>query len=311
MKKIILTSLLVLILFTSGCWKQQEIDPTKPIDQKTKQDLENAAAKIDKSTKIIDEKTKSITEESNNIQSETVEVKSKVSEENKAAVTPHLDNINQSSKTIIAETQAITMANVDLKTAKELIHTAENKVVATDKVLEVLVKERDAALKQAKEAKEAKDSALHNMLQWLIIGCIAGAGVFVVVFFMTGSKGGIMGAAACGVVLIIAIAIESFFLYFAIAGAVLLLGMVGLLIYNVWTQRKAFSEVVDTVEITKDNLTPEVKNKIFGVADDKGLMKRIQSPMTMKMVERTKKGIPNLWMYAKEHKKGNLNGGHA
>lgn len=310
MKKFILTSLLVLMLFASGCWKEQETNPTIPIDLKTGQDLENASAKIAESTTIIEEKTESITEESQSIQENAIEAQAKVPEGSKAAIAPHLDSIKQSSKTIIDDAKAIDKANMNLVTAKELVKNAKDKVATTDRILEKIVKERDEALAAQKKAEEEKDSQLHKMLQYLIILCIAGVGVSTVVFFMSGSKLGIAGAAACGLILIVAIAVETYLIYFAIAGGILLVGVVGLLIYDAWTKRKALKEVVDTVEITRDNLTPEVKDKIFGAGDDNGLMKRIQSPSTIRIVERTKNRIPNLWIYAKENKKGNLNGEH-
>jgi len=312
MKKSLIISLLIGTFFLTGCSLfQTPQKPTQFMELKTEQDLKDASSKIEKNTKIIENKTENIVKESTNIQNKTAEVQAKIPEQTIPIITPHLDSIKQSSKTIIDDTLAIEKANIDLGTAKELIKTAEDKVATTNKLLEKLVSERDSAIEREKIAIEKKDSQIHKMLQWLIVACIVGVGVSIVVFFMSGSKLGITGAAACGVVLVVAIAIETYFVYFAIAGGVLLIGVVGFLIYNVWVQRKALNEVVDTVEVTKDNLASDVKEKIFGAGDDNGIMKKIQSPSTMRIVKQTKSKLPNLWEYAKENKKGNLNGGQA
>jgi hypothetical protein len=311
MKKSLVTLLLIGIFFANGCslFETQKPNPTQFINLKADEDLRNASSKIDENTKIIEEKSDNIIKESTSIQENVTEASAKVPEDSKAVIVPHLDSIKESSKTIINDAISIEKANIDLGTAKELIKNAEDKVVTTNKLLEKLVDERDNALEREKIAIEKKDSQMHRMLQWLIVACIVGVGVSIVVFFMSGSKLGIAGAAACGVILVVAIAIEAYFIYFAIAGGILLIGVIGILIYDAWEKRKALKEVVDTVEVTKDNLLPEVKEKLFGAGDDNGLMKKIQSSSTMRIVKNTKKKLPNLWDYARENKKGNLNGG--
>ena len=126
------------------------------------------------------------------------------------------------------------------------------------------------------------------MLQWLIISCIVGCGAFIVLFFYTGSKGGLTAAGGCGIVLIIAIAVNKFITYLAIGGGVLLLVMAGILLYNIYIKNKAFSQVIETVEVVKNELSLESKIKIFGEKSKKGSTKKIQSPTTEFEVKKVK-----------------------
>ena len=161
------------------------------------------------------------------------------------------------------------------------------------------MKERDDLTIALEKAEEARDSALHKMLQWLIIGCIVGCGAFIVLFFYTGSKGGLVAAGGCGVVLIIAIFVNKYIVYLAIGGGVLLLIMAGLLLYNIYIKNKAFKEVVDTVEVAQDNMTEENIDKIFGKNGQTGIMDSIQSKSTMELVKKEKTKMASLWSYAK------------
>ena len=135
--------LLLSLLFLNGCFLfQKKIDLTKPVDLKITKDLDNASERINKNTKIIEEKTTSINKETEKIQSNTEEVKTKVPENSKENIIPHLDNINNSSKSIIEDTYIIKRANDDIIPAKEDIETAKNKVKTTDDTIKISKRKR-------------------------------------------------------------------------------------------------------------------------------------------------------------------------
>ena len=66
---------------------------------------------------------------------------------------------------------------------------------------------------------------------------------------------------------------------------------------------KAFSEVVDTVEITKTGLTPDKKAELFGEDGQTGVMDSVQSPETMHLVKKEKGKMGSLWSYVKKKTK--------
>jgi hypothetical protein len=191
--------------------------------------------------------------------------------------------IRDSASSIAGDTEFLKKATIDIKGTISDLQKENAKIK----------KERDKAI-------EDKNSTIQKMLKWLIGISIVGCSVCFVVFFMFGSKWGIGGAIACGGVLVISIALQKFFLYFALAGAGLLLMIIVILIYNVWIKNRAFTEVVNTVEVTQDKLAETDKKELFGGVGENGLMDKIQSKTTMDMVKKEKVKMSRLWDYAKK-----------
>ena len=312
MKKNLILLILTLLLFsTSGCnlLKQNNEHLLIP-DFKIKEDLDNSIKIINDKTVVIEEKSDHISITAQEVYNKAVGIQSKITDENKEKINPDLETIKENSKSIIKDSREILKANMSILEIKNILISAKNKVKSTDLILNKIVKERNDLLEENKKILEQKNSQLHRTLQWLIVSCIVGCGAFIVLFFFTGSKGGLFAAGGCGLVLIITIFVDKYIAYLAIAGGIILLLMVGILIYNIYIKNKAFKEIVKTVEITQDNLEESVRDKIFGKEDgENGLMRKIQSPSTEKLVKKEKSKIDNLWRYAKNHKKGNLNGG--
>ena len=307
--KLITLTMMMLILMCGGCGNDWMCDnlgwfcpknPTNKPEVNIVEDVENAQNIVEESTTTIEESTKKISTEANKINRETTEVERKVPADTKNAIVPHIDSIKESSTTILEETTTINKASAELSGAKSLLDGAGKKIAVVEDALDKMTKERDKALEDKRKAEEDRDSALHETLQWLIVGCIIGCGAFIVLFFYTGSKGGLFAAGGCGMVLIIAIFVNMYIVWLAIGGGVLLLLMVGWLLYNIYIKNKAFKEIVETVEIAKNELSPESKIKIFGEKPKEGYAKKIQSSATESEVKKVKNKIPELWKYNKK-----------
>jgi hypothetical protein len=301
MKTKLLCITLLMILMCSGCsmcesfgWFCDE-PPTDDPKYQINKDLSEVQEAIEEKTTVINQATEEINKEADSIKNETTSVANKVPDENRPAINPHLVNIKKSSDAIKKEASNIESASTDLLASKDILKTAEKKVEVTQEAINKVIKERD-------EAIEARDSALHKTLRWLIVGCIVGCGAFIVLFFYTGSKGGLTAAGGCGIVLIIAIAVNKFITYLAIGGGVLLLIMACILLYNIYIKNKAFSQVVDTVEVAQDNMSEEARNKIFGGEGEQGIIKNVQSKETVDLVHKEKNKMSSLWNYAKNKK---------
>ncbi len=289
----------LIIFFCVGCGEEVRTNDNGRIIDQTKKDITDSIIKIEIDTKIIEEKTENISQEAQKIYDDTVKIESGLSEVLREKMGIYLVDVKNSSQTIIVDAKEVIRANMDLATVKTILENASDKVETTDELFKTLVKERDDLTIALEEAEEARDSALHKMLQYLIIGCVVGCGAFIVLFFYTGSKGGLMAAGGCGLVLIIAIFVNKYIFYLAIGGGVLLLVMAGLLLYNIYIKNKAFKEVVDTVEVAQDNMTKEDIDKIFGKNGQTGIMDGIQSKSTMELVKKEKTKMASLWSYAK------------
>lgn len=298
MKTKLFLIILVMMFMCSGC---KTLPPSNKPEVNTLQDIKNAQKTVEESSKIIEKASGKITTEAHKIIVEATEAQSKVPENAKAVINPHLISIKESSTSILEDTTIINKASAKLDGAKSLLDGAGKKVIIVETALNKITNERDAALVAQKKAEEDRDSQMQKMLQWLIISCIVGCGAFTVLFFFTGSKGGLMAAGGCGLVLIIAIFVNKFITYLAIGGGVLLLFMAGVLLYNIYIKNKAFSEVINTVEVVKNNLTEDKKIELFGKKKN-GVINDMQNNNTKTLVKIEKKKISNLWDYSKNKK---------
>jgi hypothetical protein len=228
-------------------------------------------------------------------------------------VNAKLSQIDTSAKTILADSDGLIKKYPDENKMTGIKDNASSIVGDTEFLKKTAVdiqgsisdlkKENEKLKKELEKAIEDKNSSIQKMLKWMIGLSIVGCSVCMVLFFMFGSKWGVSGAIACGVVLIISVAVQKFLLYFALAGAVLLLVIIVILIYNVWVKNKAFTEVVNTVEVAQDKLPELDKKMLFGGVGENGLMDKIQSKTTMALVKKEKAKMSRLWNYAKEKKK--------
>ncbi len=285
-------------------WFCPEKHPSQNPEFNTKEDIVKSQKIIEDSSTVIEKATGDIAKEANSINKETNEAQSKIPEDAKSNVVPHLDSIKKSSDNIIEDTTKINTATAELASATSLLENAELKIETTEKTLDKITEERDSALIAKREAEEERDSALHNLMKWLIVGCAVGAGVLGVFGFLYSSKFILTLSVVCIVVMSIAIFVETYFVYVAIAGGVILLSLVGLVVYNIIVRKRAFKEVVDTVEVAQENLSNEDRKKLFGGIGETGIMDGLQSKNTMALVQKEKSKMSNLWSYSKVNKNG-------
>ena len=296
----VLPIVLAILLLCGGCSLFQQKDPTPALpEMNTGEDVGEAKSIIANSTKEIKGATSEITTATQTIKDETSETKGKIPAEVKKQIEPHLHKIDVSSATIEKNTQEINKAVAELAGAESLLANAKGKIKSIEDSLETMTKERDEAIKDRDEAIADSKSQLKKTLRWITVGCIILAGVFAVLFVLHGSKFGLTGAAICAVVCAISIFVQTYFIYVAIAGGLILLGLIGALVYQVIVKNKAFKEVVETVEVVQDNMPESTKTKLFGGAGETGIMDTIQSPSTMELVRKEKSKMDKLWSYAK------------
>lgn len=315
MKSYLSIMILTMLLTCSGCleglWQKKDSPPFVPPKHNTQEDIETAKNIVRDSAKSIEDSTSSIVHEVTVIQTETDEVADNIPDEARTETDRHLISIEKSSGIIAGDANEINTAVKKLTQSTYVLDTAGTKAAEDKKAVKILEKERDKALKERDEAIEAKNSALQKSLRWLVVASIVGAAALGVFGFMYKSKLSLTLSAVCIAIMSVAIFVQTYFIYILIFGGVLLAGLIGVLVWQIIVHQKAFKEVVDTVEITQDNLPTEVRNKIFGKEGEVGLMKAVQSPTTMELVKKEKQKMPQLWSYAKDYKKGNLNGGNA
>lgn len=129
-------------------------------------------------------------------------------------------------------------------------------------------------------------SKLSAALIWLILAAILGIGVSAALVFM-GNKIGLGGIVGGIIVLILSLTVWKNMAFLAYLGMGLTILAVGALIYQVIVNRRAFTEVVQTMEVAKGELSGVMQNgsklKLWQEA------KKIQSDATERAVSKIKK----------------------
>jgi len=297
MKTKLFILMIVIILFTSGCASLNNL--TNKPEFNIKKDITKTEKIIEKTSNTIEKASTDVSTEAYSINKESINIENKIPTNIKPEISPHLDSIKKSSDSIIKNTIKINKATAELSSVTSLLDNIKLKIITTEDALDKIAKERDNAIVAKKKAEEERDSALHKAIKWLILASIVGAAALGVFGFMYNNKLSLTLSATCIVIMSIAIFVGKFLIYLAIGGGLILAALVGLMMYNIIIQKKAFKEVVETVEIAQDKLTKEDKNKLFGGDGETGVMKNIQSKSTKSLVKIEKKKISNLWNYAK------------
>ena len=296
MKRNILIIAIYLFL-TTGC--EQTLHNTNPIDYNTTQDIKEASGIINTNSTEISESAVKIEKDAKEIRTEANEASLKIPTESKKTIQPHMDKIKENSDSIIKESANIQYSTIKLTSAKELLEDSKVKISQMEDDIKKIENERNEALKERDKAIEEKNSQLNKLLRYLIVGSLALTGLFAALFFFTGSKIGLVGSAGCSMVMAVAIFVEAYLKYLVLVGGGIMLILIFILIISILRQRKAFFEVVDTVEVTQENLDPKVRDALFGGPGETGIMDAIQSQETMKLVKEAKRKMPKLWYYAK------------
>lgn len=290
----------IFILLVGGC--DNFFKKIKTPNYTAQENIKEATSQISNETSNIEKSTEIIDKTAQNIREEAVEAQTKLPLETRPIISPHLETIKDGSNKIIEENTNIQNATIKIVSAKELLKDANLKIETMVGDIKQLEDEKEKALKERDKAIEEKNSQLHKMLRYIIVGCLAGTVLFAIAFFMYGNSKGLIGAGVCAAVMAVAIFVDTYLKYLILAGGGIFALLVGLLIYNIYKQRKAFFEVVDTVEVAQDNMPEETKNAVFGGPGEVGIMNAIQSSDTMQMVKDAKKKMSALWYYAKVHK---------
>jgi len=253
--------------------------------------IEKSADSINKSTFKIDNNVVIIKETTKDVLSQSPENASLIENIEKSA-----DNIASESQKLKEISTELAKASVKSEISERAIDGVVDRAVEAEKEVEKLTEEN------AKLNENIK-SGLNRMLKWIIGACVVGAGACAAMAVFFGNiKGGLTGAAACIIIMTLAIAVGQYMMYIAIAGGVIVIGTLGILGYQLFVQRRAISDNVWTQEVVKKHLPLDIKEKIYGAGKSRGHAGVIQSETTQRIVKNIKSKLPRGWKVIKDDK---------
>ena len=277
--KILFFSLIVLFL-SSGCslWKENPLDTIS-----IKNNINNIANNIENSSFEIRESSTIIQEEADKIRKNTDEISNFLPEKNKSTISPIIKNINDETNSIINQTKKLDYIADNIEKEGKNLHKEEKKITNIGNKIADLEKEKEELLDKINSKTEI-------MLKWLILICIIGVGISAALVIY-GNKMGVVTGIASIATLITAIVVDKLFIYMAWGGLGLILIIVGIVIWHALSDKKSFREIIETVEMAKERLTPQDKNHLFGTKNIKGQIEILQNNNTKNIVKKERKKI--------------------
>jgi ABC-type multidrug transport system fused ATPase/permease subunit len=279
------------ILLVSCPSTEPTVDPDKKI---------NPTPAIERSIEIQDEVSNSITTETGKTIAEAEKIKGetkKIGEKVPDKVDQEIKNINQHTDNIIDFQRILQFQADKLTESKNKLNEAQSLVSDLQKHNADISKDNKVLKKEKEQAQKEKQAALFSKLIYLIITsiiCLA----LCVVSALRGEPKAIWGAVGSGVVMIIALAVSFFSIQFAIVGFIAVVAGLGLAIYIGFknhADKKATTELVQTVEMAKSKLKREDKVDLFGTGAQIGKSHAIQSKSTNKIVHQIRKQEKEHW----------------
>lgn len=292
--------LFISILFILGC------NPNA-IEEKTidlNNELNKVSDSITESNSNLDESTKKISEKAVSINQTTTVVKTKIPIEHEAQ--PLLDGIESDANDIIVEVGNLSNISNEIKKASSNLSKTKADAKEITSYINNLESNVDTLSKENEKLIADKRSQREKMLNWIIVASIVGAGVFGALILF-GNVWAISGVAACALTMTLAITVTEYLQWIAMGGLAVIFLAVAMVLYQIFKQRKAISEMVKTVELTKVELPKDSKDRIFGRKNEEGLVHSVQSKSTSRMVSQQKKKFDALWKIAKQNKKNFFN----
>jgi hypothetical protein len=266
------------ILFTlAGC----KTPPSFVAKGETSVRLETSSNSIAASVEEVQQDAETIIEESSSARSNIEKVYSQVTETQREPLAKALTSVQEidaRADNIVSETTKVIKETETLETVQDQVESLE---------LEVAHYKSATSMAQAQALQQLY--AYINLF-W-VIGFAAIAAGAAIAFFANKTFGGTISI--IGVLMIVFASASQYYMEeIAFTGAVILIGsfLVGLLMIAWSTVRgknhdQAIKEIVELIEILKETMTEEERDRIFG---EKGLASEVQSDLTKRIIERVR-----------------------
>ena len=259
---------------------------------------ENAAREQIEQADEIQEATSEISQVLDEIDGEAKNILNEVALTEK--ITESLIRIEKSAEEIREQVDQAQLEQVRIEESLEDLEQANMRIAAA--VGEIAGLE-DLIEEYEQSDREIRKEALENLHSFITLFFVIGFGMLIggafLTFWVNGKLGGVV--LAIGVLTVGFAAASQYYLEeIAVVGLIVLiigflasLGVVGWMLFDGKNDKKAIAEIVELIEETKEHLTPEERQEIFG---RDGFASRLTSDITKKIVSQVKikNGFKNL-----------------
>jgi len=283
-----------------GCEALQEING---IPTNTSSTVVDSVREQKEQTEEIAESTEGIAGELNNIDAQANSILNDIAlvpEDRNYNIDPTLDSIENSAEAIKEHVDEAEKEQIRVEEALEDLSAANARVSAAIGQIENL---EDLVTEYEQSDREVRKEALQNLHSFITLFFVIGFGMLVggafLTFWVSRKLGGTV--LAIGVLTVGFASASQYYLeeiatvglIVLIVGFVASLGVVGWMLIDGRNNKKAIEEIVELIEETKDHLTLEERQEIFG---RDGFASHMTSDLTKKIIAQVKikNGFKNL-----------------
>lgn len=233
-----------------------------------------------------------VKESAYSIDNETRIVRNSVDPDTGSVIAPNLNAIDNETKNLRDNSEELKRVQASLKETRESLSREQVKINKLEEAANVSLGEIQSLKDQIRELNSEAQQLLKQKMAWIGVVSVFGIGAFIILAFFTKNKLAIFVAIGFLITLGISIAVSMHMAAIAwittIVAGVAVVGVLAYIGYITFIQNKSVEELVQTGEVTKNYLTQEARDHIFGRGAEPGVADQVQSKVTKKIVRQVR-----------------------
>jgi len=289
--KIISGALLLTIIFNTSCETSRRTG-VSPLSVPDKPFLNEERKIVSETKNGLSEEADNILKSSNSIDKHADDIRANIPRDQLPDIKPSLEGIEN-------DTDALRETRSQLIVYTQRLEDAEGQLVLEQKKIDEWT---DYAVNSESKNRELQDriNTLKNesaqqfkkTMMWIGTVCVVGIGICIALAIWLKSATAFMVALGFGATLAVSVAVTLYMQTIAMITIIVFgVAIACVAIYFGWhfyQSKKTEEELVHTGEVTKQYLSPESREKLFGVGAEPGTVSLIQSNTTKRRVKQIK-----------------------
>lgn len=251
-------------------------------------DLTQERDSVERDAATIGGLADSVDESADVIDSETDAVRGAVDPDTGSAIEPNLHNINNETRALRDDSAELRRVQNSLEETKNALSDEQRKVDKLESAARTSLAEIESLKDENADLRSKASQIFKEKMAWIGVISVFGIGACIILAFLTRSMTATLIAIGFVITLGVSIAVSLYmsaiaWITIAVAG-VAVAGVLGYMGYNTFVQNKSVDELVQTGEVTKNYLSQEARDYIFGRGAEPGVADQVQSKDTKKLV---------------------------
>lgn len=252
-------------------------------------DMGPAISNVKDASKQTNDIGKKVDDSATTIEKHTTDIEKNTPETSKPVIQPSIDGIRGETKELKDSSNELKLVSDRLKDAETKLSNEKSNV---DKWVKYAGKADDqisALQKKLDDAQSENNEMFKKAMLYLVVICVIGLGVCSVLIFWLQNKTAVMVAIGFATTMAIALGVSFYMKAIAVVAisvlGVAFLGVLGYMAYQLFLTKKIEEELVQTNEITKQQLEPAARERLYGYGAEPGKIDLVQSKATKARVK--------------------------